>query len=529
MIRGSIEIQKGDYAGGGKASALIKGILNNLMVSPEIIKKAMIAIFEAEMNIIIHSYGGKIIYKIDEEKLEIEAVDKGPGISNVVLAIKEGYSTAPPLARELGFGAGMGLPNIKKNTDFFSITSSEKGTILKFFIKLTPSENSVEIPVSITFDSKKCKKCLACIKECPTRAIRLRENDIVVLDHRCINCNRCIEICPTGVFDLSLSQNGFNEDSFFEEFKTLILPTPIAGKLYLEGKWWALNRYMKNKFGIDVVSLLPWELALQKAIDEYSKDSETKNFPVIFPACPSVIQWIQTEYPSLIVNVAPFLFPFLASIEGYAGQGKVLYVPLCPSQIVSIESLYEKSGVVKLLHPKFFYKLIKDLTPEINAESKCIKRLEKYANEYLNITGIIPVRKFLDNLERERLRTDLKIVGLYNCYGGCFGFPYTDVEPYYLSWHINNDFSGLIEDGDAKHIFRVSNLRIRKGIRLGSNMKESLQKLSMIEKVYKILPGRDCAVCGAPRCADFAEEVAVYAFKVNRCPYVGNEVDEGDK
>ena len=96
-----------------------------------------VAAYETEMNVIIHSHGGIMYLNIDVEKVKIIAEDKGPGIEDIEMAMKEGYSTATSQIRELGFGAGMGLPNIKRCADNFEIKSSlENSTIIKMSFNL---------------------------------------------------------------------------------------------------------------------------------------------------------------------------------------------------------------------------------------------------------------------------------------------------------------------------------------------------------------------------------------------------------
>ncbi|MCK5762800.1 MAG: anti-sigma regulatory factor [Clostridiales bacterium] len=112
-----------NFSTAGKASSNIKKILKLLGIDSKIIRRAAIATYEVEINIAIHSHGGKIILYIEEDSIKITAIDKGPGIENIELAMKEGYSTATHEIREMGFGAGMGLPNIKKCSNEFSITS----------------------------------------------------------------------------------------------------------------------------------------------------------------------------------------------------------------------------------------------------------------------------------------------------------------------------------------------------------------------------------------------------------------------
>lgn len=120
-------IKSGDFDSAGKVSQQLRQVLRERGIDPEARRRAAIIAYEAETNIIIHSIGGELTATVHPEKVLVEAVDRGPGIENVELAMQEGWSTAGPLARELGFGAGMGLPNIKKCSDHFEI-SSELGT-----------------------------------------------------------------------------------------------------------------------------------------------------------------------------------------------------------------------------------------------------------------------------------------------------------------------------------------------------------------------------------------------------------------
>jgi CBS domain-containing protein/anti-sigma regulatory factor (Ser/Thr protein kinase) len=125
-------IKSGDFDSAGRISQRMRQVLRSRGIEPEIRRRAAVVAYEAETNIIIHSIGGEITATIEPEKVLIKAVDHGPGIENLELAMQEGWSTAGPLARELGFGAGMGLPNIKRCSDKFDIHSEMgKGTRLQ--------------------------------------------------------------------------------------------------------------------------------------------------------------------------------------------------------------------------------------------------------------------------------------------------------------------------------------------------------------------------------------------------------------
>lgn len=131
-IRLHYEVPGDDFTRAGAASGDVKRNLKSLGISPAVIRNVSIAMYEGEINMVIHAGGGEIDVEITESEIIMILADKGPGIENVELAMREGYSTAPDNIRCLGFGAGMGLPNIKKYTDEFEIdTKVGEGTTLK--------------------------------------------------------------------------------------------------------------------------------------------------------------------------------------------------------------------------------------------------------------------------------------------------------------------------------------------------------------------------------------------------------------
>ncbi|HEY5537555.1 MAG TPA: ATP-binding protein [Acetobacterium sp.] len=131
------EVKRGDFDKAGEASRKIKSTLQQLGVSNKIIRKISIAGYEGEMNLAIHSLGGKILLVVGEKRLTLTIEDVGPGIPDIQAAMTEGWSTAGDEVREMGFGAGMGLANMEKNADNFEISSKiDVGTkiVMNFFI-----------------------------------------------------------------------------------------------------------------------------------------------------------------------------------------------------------------------------------------------------------------------------------------------------------------------------------------------------------------------------------------------------------
>lgn len=126
-------VEGGDFTNAGSTSSEVKRMLKKLGVSPEIIKRTVVALYEAEVNIVAHAYRGDITVNLEADKIRIVLADEGPGIPNVDWAMQKGNSTASQKVREMGFGAGMGLPNIKNNSDELNIqTEVGKGTTIDF-------------------------------------------------------------------------------------------------------------------------------------------------------------------------------------------------------------------------------------------------------------------------------------------------------------------------------------------------------------------------------------------------------------
>jgi len=123
LLEQDFTVQGGDFIHAGEVSSRIKSILKEVGMSHEIVRRASIATYEAEMNIVCYAKRGVFHLAITPDRLTVIAEDEGQGIENIALAMQEGYSTSSSAIKEMGFGAGMGLPNIKRNTDELLISS----------------------------------------------------------------------------------------------------------------------------------------------------------------------------------------------------------------------------------------------------------------------------------------------------------------------------------------------------------------------------------------------------------------------
>ena len=129
------EVPGDDFARAGEASGHIKSMLKELGFAPAMIRRVAITTYEAEINMVIHAHGGVIDVDISPDEIRMVLTDHGPGIENIELAMQEGWSTAPDDVRSLGFGAGMGLPNMKKYTDDMTVESTlGQGTTVRMTV-----------------------------------------------------------------------------------------------------------------------------------------------------------------------------------------------------------------------------------------------------------------------------------------------------------------------------------------------------------------------------------------------------------
>ncbi len=142
VLSQKFKIKGGDFGKAGRTSTSIKEILKEIGIDPSIVIRASISVYEAEMNVVMYAKKGMVTLSVTPEELHLKLEDEGQGIADIDQAMKEGFSTATHEMREMGFGAGMGIPNTKKNADRFEITSIPgKGTTLDIIFCLNKTGN----------------------------------------------------------------------------------------------------------------------------------------------------------------------------------------------------------------------------------------------------------------------------------------------------------------------------------------------------------------------------------------------------
>jgi anti-sigma regulatory factor (Ser/Thr protein kinase)/Fe-S-cluster-containing hydrogenase component 2 len=492
----------GDYETGGAASRAVKEQLKKVGADPVVVRRAMIAAYEAEMNVVIHARRGTLRAVLESGQLDVEVVDEGPGIPDIEKAMQPGFSTASAVARELGFGAGMGLPNIKKSSDRFDIESTVgQGTRISFTILLKPQSRYGVGRHSVEVKSNLCRQSLRCVRACPTQAIRVFRGRPQILDYLCVDCTACVAVCPSG----SLTIPGAATKLPPAQDLALVV---TAESLVQAGAGVAAQQVLselRNLGYVNVAVTAGWEAALRRAVKEHAaKQRETR--PLISPACPAVVNLIEMRFPSLIPQLAPFEPAILALAGSLCGQ-RIAFVVSCPAQRTALlaSSIEPKPEVIlpAVLRAAVMPGLATRGAPPATVTSGS---QDVYDNDVLRVTGPTHVSRILEAVE-DGLATDVQVLEPWMCPHACFGSPLLSVEPHLAAqrWRA----APVPVTGTPVAASRAKPFEPRKGLRLDDDMGRAIAKLAKIDKLTRELPGSDCTICGAPSCAALAEDIVL--------------------
>ena len=560
------DIKSNDFEAAGAASSAIKEQLKRIGADAESIRRTMIAAYEAEMNVVIHARGGRLEASLCDSAIDVDVIDEGPGIPDIELAMKEGFSTASSEARALGFGAGLGLPNIKKSSDRLRVTSRvSEGTRVSFTVFLKRGSTCSQNVNSLAASTEKCRDCRRCLAACPTQAVRVRDGRPTVLEHLCVDCTACISVCSPKALTMRQDISSLDDLRSPGDMVIAVPPAFLAGC----GAGYSPSRVVEGLRALgfaDVITVAPFEQALRQATvalahEKAAPEEGRRGLPIIAPVCPAVVNLIELRFPSLIPQLAPFESPWEA-LQAAQGERRVAYVVSCPSQRSALVSQEVGGREDSCVHPGAVY-----LTPE-SVRGPVMARLAAEGRDSvaaalagtiagsprqpsesalqsdesarhndsalhapdpagvaspLTVTGMDHVIAVLEQLENGLL-TDVTVVEPYACAGGCFGSPLLSVDFHVATHRWAQDPDPLSARVDAPAPSpRRRPFTARPGIRLDSNMGRAIERLGRLQALARALPGKDCGTCGAPTCAALAEDVVMGRATADLCPYVENE------
>lgn len=539
------DIHAGDFTSAGAASRDLKQHLKRIGAESDAVRRAMIAAYEAEMNVVIHADSdGRLEAAVSDGQLDVDVIDHGTGIPDVESAMREGWSTASAEARALGFGAGMGLPNILRNADRLRVTSSPgAGTRVSFSVALRPeAADQGARPSSLGVIAKRCTQCRQCLLACPTAAIRVRDAEPSVLNHLCVDCTACIGACPAEALTM-LDAPGAPEGG-----DVLVVPPGLLAGFGDHSVAAVLEALLDLGYR-EVVSIHPFEDGLRRAVVELAGGGG-RPAPLISPACPAAMSLIEVKFPSLLPHAAPLTSPWEAAQLALEDRATSFAVS-CPSQRTALlaqrPTAQRDALTVQVLRSALLPRLAGRGKHAAEAQTHGGPTVEgraapepQSAGDVLTVTGVRHVLAVFESIEDGRLE-DVAVVEPYLCDGGCFGSPLLADDAYVAAWrwaaggdaasgkdgaeaHGRGAEHGVDANAGAARE-RPRPFRARPGIRLDADMGAAIRKLAQLDDETRALPGRDCGVCGAPTCAALAEDIVMERAARTLCPYI--EVDEG--
>ena len=508
------DIRSGDFGGAGAASRDLKQHLKRIGAESDAVRRAMIAAYEAEMNVVIHTEGGRLEATVSDGQLDVDVVDRGPGIPDVTQAMREGFSTASSEARALGFGAGMGLPNIERNSDRLRVTSAVgDGTRVSFSIMLRPeAADQGARPSSLGIVAKLCRDCRHCLVACPTAAVRVRESRPSVMHHLCVDCTSCIAACEPGALTLLDAPDGLVPGA---DGVLAVPPALLAG--FGDHSVDTVLEELRGLGFAEVVSVHPYEDELRRGVLDLAATSAMPA-PVISPVCPAVVSLIEVKFPSLVPHLAPLASPWEA-LQRDLGERDVTYVVSCPSQRTALlaqqPTAQRRTVTPRLVRGAVLPRLaarrrVKDGAPAPRPQAAG-------ADDLLVVTGVSHVLAVLEQIEDGRL-ADVASVEPFLCDDGCFGSPLLGEDAYVAAWRWSAAAGAAPGEGSSYE--RARPFQPRPGIRLDPDMAAAIRKLAELDAETRALPGKNCGVCGAPTCAALAEDIVMGRAGRALCPYV---------
>ncbi|MDP3058414.1 MAG: [Fe-Fe] hydrogenase large subunit C-terminal domain-containing protein [bacterium] len=400
---------------------------------------------------------------------------------------------------------------------------------------------------SVQLDEEKCRGCTNCVKCCPTEAIRVRHGKAIIDNIRCIDCGECIRACPNRAKSVHTDPK-----SMRDTFKyTIALPAPslfaqFPGEVE-PGK--VLSALKESGFSHVFEVAIAAEIAAE-AIEEYVS-GYTGQFPLISTSCPTVVRLIQVRFPEMIKHLIPIEAPM--EIAACISREEVIretgcfndeigafFISPCPAKVTAVHQPVglRKSCVDGVFSLADIYADIYRALPRVIEETP-VRASAKGLNwargggeseginidEYLAVDGIEHVISVLEEIEMGKLK-NLKFIELQSCTEGCVGGVLTVENPFVAKVRLGRIVRKLAPEPKIKPVvspdaYIISGeLEARPILKLDDDVNEALCKMAELEKIVEILPGLDCAACGAPHCRALAEDIVRGNAHLTDCVFV---------
>lgn len=408
---------------------------------------------------------------------------------------------------------------------------------------------------TVTLDTEKCKGCVACMKRCPTEAIRVRNGKAKIHYEKCVGCGECVRICPHHAKKASYDSFEIIKNPKFKYRVALPAPSLYGQFENLEN----LNYIVEGllRIGFDDVFEVARGAELISEMTRKMIDAGTLKKPVISTACPAVLELILIRFHDLKDNLLDLLTPadISAKIARETAAQKtglkpeeigVFFISPCPAKVHALKSglCLNKTTVDGVLSAAEVYFLLLEAMKGIS-EPRDLSEIGVFGlswaasggeaasllkNKYLAADGIENVLNVLKELENGKL-SGLDFIELNACVGGCVGGVLNIENPFVAKAKLRASRkylpiskNSLSQYGKDDAFFKWEAApEVQDVMKLDENIDNAIKKLNRINKIMELLPLLDCGSCGAPSCRAFAEDVASGEAKLNDCHRIDME------
>ena len=407
---------------------------------------------------------------------------------------------------------------------------------------------------SVSLDVDKCKGCTACLKRCPTEAIRVREGRATINSARCIDCGECIRVCSNRA-----KKATHDPLSDMSDFKvTVALPAPA---LYGQFDNMTSIDYIIDglyKMGFDYVFEVACAAEMVSAYTRMYLNRPDVKKPVISSACPVITRIIGMNFPFLTENLMPILPPIEVAAKLARDKAKsehpeldpseigVFFISPCPAKVSYVKNGFagDKNNVDRVLSVRDVYFKLLDVMkreeyPEKMSASGMVgigwastggESSAVFNERYLAADGIENCIRVLEQIDNEDF-TDLDFIELNACSGGCVGGAMTVANAYIAQARLQSLKRYLPVSPNRPHVseiptefFTDEKVEYNTCDSLSSDRGEAMRMMADIESITASLPGIDCGSCGAPTCMAFAEDIVRNQTNVDECTIIMREL-----
>lgn len=414
---------------------------------------------------------------------------------------------------------------------------------------------------ALKIDKDVCIGCTHCMKSCPTEAIRIKDGKAVIYENKCIDCGECFRVCP--VKAIYIKQDDFAELSNFK-YRIALVPAVFIGQFAAGVRTSQIYACLKKLGFTHIYEVEHGVGGLINLVQGYMNDNAEKK-PFISSFCPAVVRLIQVRFPSLVKNLVHLKAPLdLASVtisERLTDAGinrediGIFYITPCAAKIAAVKSPAENqsssiSGVINMdfLFNKVSAMLSKDNSPADPINHSLSGRdimwtlsggeASNFEGRCFAVDGLRNVIDFLEKIENDEIESD-GIIEMRVCDQSCAGGVLNPNNRFvavgkiksraeYLDSKLDGrscplpSFSESFNDR-IKKLMIIDEIKPRSILKLDDNLQIALKMVETINKTKSLLPGVDCAACGAPSCSALAEDVARKNASITDCIFISSK------